>query len=48
MVYKSSRQTVIGNINAQKGDPVVETLTLDADERIVGVRFQKPKEYAYL
>jgi len=39
VVFTSKKELVIGNVNPRCGDPVMETLTLDKDERIVGVKF---------
>jgi hypothetical protein len=39
VVFTSKKELVIGNVNPRCGDPVMETLTLDNDERIVGVKF---------
>ncbi len=39
VTFTSKKELVIGNVNPKHGDPMMETLTLDNDERIVGVKF---------
>ncbi len=39
VTFTSKKELVIGNVNPKHGEPMMETLILDKDERIVGVKF---------
>ena len=43
VIFRSLKTMKIGNVDPKVGNPIMETLILNNDERIVGVKFQRPK-----
>ena len=48
VIFQSKKEFVIGNVSPVIGKPHMEELTLENDERIVGVKFKQPKEDRWL